>query len=502
LLQPQDENRSLWSPSKGIRFQWSSNKEADWLIKIADNSDLEQAIGQHVFSETSYTAYSLAPDKRYYWAIYNADDMEIASPIYSFKLFDSRPPIPLSPPKATHVVMNDDSKAKTWISWKKSSYYTGYEVQVSRHENFAETEHKRSLPESRMELELQDEGTRYWRVRGKRSDGSFSDWSTKFDFLVKNEAEFHRMNPTQAAFIPIKTASVTVPQKESSEATTTTSTTTTTTTTTTSTTTTTTTTTTSTTTTTTTTTTSTTTTTTTTTTSTSTTTTATTTTTQLTTTTIASKPSNKTRVSLKVKPSNLAPNNAQFQFYKGIASKVHFTWRGDEAAKQYLVQISRQKSFKKILKKKVTQTSDWQMQSVLPKGKLYWRVKARAGKEVSKWSEPASFDVELLPTLARPKTLSPINETIVCPTVSCEVSFSWTEVTTAEKYLVEIFINNDKKELHDTLLADQNTISTNLNSNVSYLWQVTAAKAQANGTFSKISESSQRVQFFVIRTGQ
>ena len=70
-----------------------------------------------------------------------------------------------------------------------------------------------------------------------------------------------------------------------------------------------------------------------------------------------------------------------------------FSWKASEGASSYVFQTSNDPYFKRKLSVQAVK-GNFTMLTLLPKGKLYWRVRAKDGKSRSKWSKPRTIIVQ------------------------------------------------------------------------------------------------------------
>jgi hypothetical protein len=131
-------------------------------------------------TSTSYTVLSFLPFSTYYWRVrgvlngYQSD----WSPTRSFTIESSTTVGP---------ARNYFSSANVTVIWNRVDWATNYEVQTNSNQTFSGTFNDlQSLPASQLSavVTLPHDGTYFWRVRAKKSDGSWGAWSNIDSFTV------------------------------------------------------------------------------------------------------------------------------------------------------------------------------------------------------------------------------------------------------------------------------------------------------------------------------
>jgi hypothetical protein len=92
-----------------------------------------------------------------------------------------------SPPGAAPILYYYGTRDIT-LTWAQVSWATGYEIQVDNESSFAfpRISESNSIPAGTLsyDVTVPGDGTYYWRVRGKKSDGTFGGYSPTQSFVV------------------------------------------------------------------------------------------------------------------------------------------------------------------------------------------------------------------------------------------------------------------------------------------------------------------------------
>ncbi len=139
-------------------------------------------------------------------------------------------------------------------------------------------------------------------------------------------------------------------------------------------------------------------------------------------------------------------------------NSVEFTWKSDEKAKLFVIEISKNKEFTQLLN---TETVTKNTFNIKPQseGTYWWRVQAFSdANEVIGKSAGSQFTVKkILPQL--PILKSPANGTLW--TLSDPLLFEWQPMPEAKSYRIKITLDSSQK----------NILQTNMQAATSYLWR-------------------------------
>lgn len=197
---------------------------------------------------------------------------------------------------------------------------------------------------------------------------------------------------------------------------------------------------------------------------------------------------------IKVLPVTLLP--AHFEPGKGVV----FTWKDENDAPKYRIELSKSKSFASTVYKKEMSGRTITVPD-LPDGELFWRVSPLNGS-----GRPITVsDVEsvrVMAVLETPDTISPSKDEKVEIARVNKIEFKWKKVNGATGYRLEIFKNalgGEKKIFEEEVSKNSYSFAKfDLLSNGTFSWQVRAFR-KVGTTIDKISSPSR--EFFMIPVG-
>lgn len=142
-------------------------------------------------------------------------------------------------------------------------------------------------------------------------------------------------------------------------------------------------------------------------------------------------------------PVLLRPEDGQKFSYRSKLPAIRLSWKGNEYAASYKLEISDSADFKNIVIAKDVEGTSQTIQE-LPQGKWYWKVTPfytlnKTGSGIS--SASGNFEIVLSQSLAAPLPLLPRNgENAI---IGKDVSFSWKSMAEAKNYDIIISKNSD-----------------------------------------------------------
>ncbi|WP_413289918.1 hypothetical protein [Bdellovibrio sp. HCB337] len=89
----------------------------------------------------------------------------------------------------------------------------------------------------------------------------------------------------------------------------------------------------------------------------------------------------------------LPPNGVSIVPLNGQLMPISFKWQSVNLAKSYRLEIAKDNEFSQPLYSQVTDQSQIVINKSMPRGRLYWRLRAERGGEKSDWSETFYFEV-------------------------------------------------------------------------------------------------------------
>lgn len=96
--------------------------------------------------------------------------------------------------------------------------------------------------------------------------------------------------------------------------------------------------------------------------------------------------------SIPVPKLQLPPDGVSIVTMNGTQDPISFRWKSAGPADQYRLEISADAKFKNVVHSTVTGDPQLVVVKPLPKGKLFWRVRAEQGTNKSDWSAPYGFE--------------------------------------------------------------------------------------------------------------
>lgn len=99
-------------------------------------------------------------------------------------VFNFSPPQPMSPAPGARLARPSDDSEGFLLTWRKTNFTSGYEVEVARDAAFHEAVQRRSASDNFLALAKLPSGTHWWRVRSLTSSGSASPFSRGRSFVV------------------------------------------------------------------------------------------------------------------------------------------------------------------------------------------------------------------------------------------------------------------------------------------------------------------------------
>jgi hypothetical protein len=78
----------------------------------------------------------------------------------------------------------------------------------------------------------------------------------------------------------------------------------------------------------------------------------------------------------------------------GAEIPIVFSWSRVDSAKRYTLEISDSEAFASSIVRQTTSGNRWVVKTGIPRGRLYWRVRAETQDGQSDWSAPSAFDFQ------------------------------------------------------------------------------------------------------------
>jgi len=96
-------------------------------------------------------------------------------------------------------------------------------------------------------------------------------------------------------------------------------------------------------------------------------------------------------------PDPLSPSSGAKAIARRGRISILFSWSQVERADQYTVEIAKDADFKMLTGRRVTRDRGVLFKQAQLQGRVYWRVRAESGRDLSEWSPPSYFDVHGTP---------------------------------------------------------------------------------------------------------
>ncbi|MCS4434334.1 fibronectin type III domain-containing protein [Aquiflexum gelatinilyticum] len=182
-------------------------------------------------------------------------------------------------------------------------------------------------------------------------------------------------------------------------------------------------------------------------------------------------------------PTLLSPSNGA----KDLSLSPSLQWNAVTGAKTYRIQISKESSFGTILIDNSTLTGNTYQANNLEEGvTYYWRVNAANEAGNSIFSSAWSFQTKI--SLKAPVAPTLINPSDKSTGLATTLKLSWSAVTGAENYTLELSKNAD----FSSLVINNNSLKTNeftvsgLQEDTQYYWRVRATNSAGSSPYSTV----------------
>lgn len=145
-------------------------------------------------------------------------------------------------------------------------------------------------------------------------------------------------------------------------------------------------------------------------------------------------------------------------------------WKNDKNALKFILQVSKDESFKSIVSSYINLKKSQQKIEGLELNKIYyWRVKSSNDFGISNWSETFSFK-----TVAPPTTPNPISPINFSKDVLLNSVLVWGKINNANYYALQVSEDQDYSKLliEEKNYADTSLTAYNLNNFQKYFWRV------------------------------
>ncbi|MFC2131231.1 aryl-sulfate sulfotransferase [Bacteroidota bacterium] len=158
----------------------------------------------------------------------------------------------------------------------------------------------------------------------------------------------------------------------------------------------------------------------------------------------------------------------------GIQVGVNLLWYPVESADSYRLQLSYDWDCKDLIFDiKDIKSSSHKIKDMPSQKKLFWRVQAVSGMQISDWCEPRLFTTAYIEPPAKPVLLSPGNNSL---NNKLEGEFYWSEVPNAINYTLEV---SSDKNFNNNIIAQIGITETSqnyfdLSKEIFYYWRVKA----------------------------
>ena len=188
-------------------------------------------------------------------------------------------------------------------------------------------------------------------------------------------------------------------------------------------------------------------------------------------------------VTLPAIPTLISPSNGA----KEVSTSPNFQWSSVTGAKTYRIQISKQSNFGTIVVDNATLTTNSLQVNNLEEGiTYYWRVSASNEAGNTNFSSVWSFQtkISIIPPLT-PSLVSPSDNSTG---LSTTLKLTWTAITNAATYGIEISKNPDFNSLvinNSTLTINEFTV-TGLENLTKYYWRVRAINLAGSSPYSQV----------------
>lgn len=169
------------------------------------------------------------------------------------------------------------------------------------------------------------------------------------------------------------------------------------------------------------------------------------------------------------RPTLLAPLNTAFD----VPRATRLVWKNDKKVRSYLMQFSSDSKFKTFIKNEESLTdTSYVLSGLEPNKKYYWRIRGRNARGFGQWSDYFEFTTGL-DILVTPRLIYPLDGT---RTFSSDTTLSWTSISGAEKYRLQI--SKDSNFTDNQIALDNSINQTNfrfsMQPNTTYYWRVRA----------------------------
>lgn len=172
----------------------------------------------------------------------------------------------------------------------------------------------------------------------------------------------------------------------------------------------------------------------------------------------------------------------------GIAVEgVTLQWNTVTNANTYTLQVSTESNFGTFIYNGSTSASSQYIENMTCETTYFWRVRASNLEVTSAWSQVWQFTTEDCPIvpLDAPILVSPSNQSLNVDNTS--ITFTWSEVSNALSYSIEISEGNEFINLVFNSTTTQTTAEvTSLVCNTTYFWRVKAMNSETESEWSEV----------------
>jgi len=195
-------------------------------------------------------------------------------------------------------------------------------------------------------------------------------------------------------------------------------------------------------------------------------------------------------------PTPLQPAEGEEILYRASLPRVAFQWEPSRYADKYLVEVSEDEQFTRIVKRMETQ-DNYAFDQDLSAGNYWWRVSPHLPVNEGLWmdySQGQSFSVAQDLSLAETLLLSPSDEALMSRVQSAEgVRFIWKSDRDAAEYRFRLSRNSDMTNLLENIDLTENYYYIQLPETGIYYWNVEGR------TFDNLALPSSEIYRFEVR---
>jgi serine/threonine protein kinase len=190
LLEPKNDQEIWQIPFKKIDLKWSPSQIPETILQVSGD-DRFQKIEFERFQPTSPLTLELSKaDQIYYWRLIDKK-MQPISATQSFKLISTQAPETLSPYDQEQITSDQTLK----FQWRPKWQAKKYRWQVSKDSNFQKIFKEQLVFDTLIEEKNFPIGKYFWRIRAENSPQATSSWSDIKSFLIKEKEKLtqHQM---------------------------------------------------------------------------------------------------------------------------------------------------------------------------------------------------------------------------------------------------------------------------------------------------------------------